>query len=218
MRRRCEIWVRPARIERRPESSPGFTLLEMVVAIAIFAVIAAISYAALDNFLEAKAHIDKENDQAKALQTAFVLLEQDLRYAVDRPVRNGYGDAEPAFIGVPEESLSAGERLRLTTIRPAPEGIGVAPLQRVAWRLNDGELSRVTWQVLDRDVDSAERRRRLLDNVEDITFTFYTYDADQKLTTVNEWSSNAELPVGVEVTVLMQDRLAYRRIFELAGG
>ena len=185
---------------RAPTVSPGFTLLEMVVAIAIFAVIAAISYSALDNFLQAKAHIDQENDQAKALQTTFMLLEQDLRYAVNRPVRNGYGDVEPAFIGAAGSGLAAGE------------------LQRVAWRLNNGELSRVTWQVLDRDVDSAERERRLLEAVEDIAFTFYSYDSDQKLSTANEWTSDAALPVGVEVTVLLQGRPAYRRVFELAGG
>lgn len=203
---------------RHPVASHGFTLLEMVVAIAIFAVIAAISYGALDNFLQAKAHIDHENDQAKALQTTFVLLEQDLRYAANRSVRNGYGDVEPAFIGAPGEALAAGERLRLTTIRPAPEGIGLAQLLRVAWRLNNGELSRVTWQVLDRDVDSSERRRRLLENVEDISFTFYSYDGAQKLSTTNEWSSTTALPAGVEVTVLLKGRPAYRRVFEVTSG
>jgi general secretion pathway protein J len=207
-----------ARVARLPFPSRGFTLLEMVVAIAIFAVIAAISYGALDNFLQAKAHIDRETDQAKALQTMFVLLEQDLRYAVNRSVRNGYGDVEPAFVGAPGDALAAGERLRLTTIRPAPEGIGVPQLLRVAWRLNNGELSRVTWQVLDRDIDSSERRRRLLENVEDIAFTFYSYDGEQKLATTNDWSSATTLPVGVEVTVLMQGRPAYRRVFEVIGG
>jgi general secretion pathway protein J len=196
----------------------GFTLLEMVIAIAIFAVIAAISYAALDNFLAAKAHIDEKNAQAKNLQTTFVLLEQDLRYAVNRTVRNGYGDVEPAFIAAPGQGLADGERLRLTTIEPAAEGIGIPVLTRVAWRLNDGELSRVTWRVLDRDVNSPEYRRPLLGNVQDVTFTFFSFDADQKLETSHEWTSDSKLPVGVEVSILLAGKFVYQRVFEVRGG
>lgn len=196
----------------------GFTLLEMVVAIGIFAVIAAISYAALNNFLDARAQIQEENRQLRALQTVFVLLEQDLRYAVSRSVRNGYGDAEPAFVASGDDGLGQGERLRLTTTRPAPEGIGSPRLARVAWRLNDGELSRVTWRVLDRDVDSAERRRSLLSGVESISFRFFRFDADQKLQTESEWTDGSGLPAGVEVTVLLAGRPALQRTFEIAGG
>lgn len=199
---------------RRPG---GFTLLEMVVAIAIFAVIAAISYAALDNFLAAKAHIDRANSRFESIETTFLLLQEDLRYAVNRSVRNGYGDAEAAFIAGPDDGLAAGERLRLTTIRPAPDGIGVPRITRVAWRLNNGELSRVTWRVLDRDVNSPEYGRAVLSNVQDITLTLFSFDRGQ-LQTSQAWTSDSALPLGVEVTLVLDGQPTYQRIFQVAGG
>lgn len=202
----------PVRISR------GFTLLEMVVAIAIFAIIAAISYSALNNFLDARAHINGENERLRALQTMFVLLEQDLRYAVDRGVRDEYGDREPAFAGGIDQPLADGERLRLTTIRPAPVGAGVHQVTRVAWRLDDGALYRVSWRVLDRDIDSEGYQRRVMANIDDIGFRYFDYNADEELESDSEWLGDARLPAGVEVTVLFGDEAEYQRIFEVAGG
>lgn len=202
----------PLRISR------GFTLLEMVVSIAIFAIIAAISYSALNNFLDARAHITAENERTRALQTMFVLLEQDLRYAVDRSVRDEYGDSEPAFVGSIDQPLAEGERLRLTTVRPAPVGAGVHQVTRVAWRLNDGALYRVAWRVLDRDVDSEGYQRRVMTDIDDIGFRYFSYNSDHTLETDDQWVADTRLPAGVEVTILPRDEAQYRRIFQVAGG
>lgn len=198
-------------------SSHGFTLLEMVVAIAIFAIIAAISYSALNNFLEARAHINNENERLGALQTMFVLLEQDLRYAVNRTVRNEYGDVEPAFVGSVDQPLAGGERLRLTTVRPAPVGAGVHQVTRVAWRLNDGVLYRVAWRVLDRDIDSEEYQRRVMEDIDDFGLRYFGFDGDNELSVDDEWASDTKLPAGVEVSVLPGGESQYQRIFQVAG-
>jgi len=196
----------------------GFTLLEMVVAISIFAVIAAISYAALNNFLDARARINDINAKIRELQSAFVLLEHDLRYAVNRPVRDQHGDPEPAFAATAGNTLAPNERLRLTTTRPSSSGAGAQQLTRVAWRLEDGALSRVTWRVLDRDIDSPEYSREVLSGVQDIEFRFLAYQANEELTEGDEWVSESGLPAGVEVTVMLEDASAYRRILEVGGG
>lgn len=199
-------------------SQRGFTLLEMVVAIAIFGVIAAISYSALNNFLDARAHIKQRTERLQALQNTFVLLQQDLRFAVARPVRDNFGDAEPAFAGTTGDALVGGERLRLTTLRPAPVDMDTQQAARVAWRLDDKELSRVTWPVLDRDLDTSEDRRRMLSGVEEISFRFFSYQGGGSLTASSEWISDTALPAGVEVTVLLDDGPAYQRILQVGGG
>lgn len=199
-------------------SQRGFTLLEMVVAIAIFGVIAAIGYSALNNFLDARAHIKQRNDQLQALQNTFVLLERDLRFAAARSVRDNFGDAEPVFIGTAGDALASGERLRLTTLGPAPTDIAIQRATRVAWRLDDGELSRVTWPVLDRDLDTGETRRRMLSDVAEISFRFFSYQGGESLIASSEWISDTALPAGVEVTVLLNDEPAYQRILQVGGG
>jgi general secretion pathway protein J len=194
----------------------GFTLLEMVVAIAIFAIIAAISYSALNNFLDARSHINQENEDLRALQTMFTLLEHDLRYAVNRPVRDEYGDSQPAFIGGAIQPPAAGERLRLTTIRPSPAGRGLHQVTRVAWRVNDGEVHRVSWPVLDRDVGSGEYRRRLMTNVDEIAFRYLGLVEGGELNSGGEWLDGSKLPGGVEVTVIPRNGPAYQRLFQVS--
>lgn len=203
---------------RAARCTRGFTLLEMVVSIAIFAIIAAISYSALNNFLDARAHLNSEDERLRALQAMFVLLEQDLRYAVNRPVRDEYGDVEPAFSGGGDLPLAVGERLRLTTVRPAPVGAGVQRVTRVAWRLTDGVLYRVAWRVLDRDIDSEGYSRRVMENIDDFHFRFFGFDDGEVLRADSEWTGGDTLPAGVEVTVLPAGRDPYERIFEVAGG
>ena len=112
----------------------GFTLLEMVVAIGIFAIIATISYVSLDRFIDTRNLVEERHDKLKSLQTTMTLMGRDMRFMVNRPVRDGHGDPELALLSGDNIALEDGELLRLTTSRPEP-GIGlVSRPQRVGWR------------------------------------------------------------------------------------
>lgn len=195
----------------------GFTLLEMVVAIGIFAIIAAISYAALNNFLDAREQLTARRADIQGLQSALVLLERDLRYAVNRPVRNQFGDPEPAFFGGDDTLGDNGELLRLTSAQPATGAGGMQQLRRVAWRLNNGELSRVTWRVLDRYLDSMEYERVLLEDVESIQIRYFSFNEDDEPATDDSWTDEARIPAGVEVVLGLQRRGTFRRVLQTAG-
>lgn len=195
----------------------GFTLLEMVVAIGIFAVIAAISYASLTRFLDARAFVDARQERVRVLQNTMSLIERDVRFMVNRPVRDGYGDEEAALVSGGDVPLSDGEIVRLTTAEANPE-LGLAPrLKRVAWRLLDGELQRVTWAVLDRDVDSKEYVRVLLAGVAAVDIKYYVYGEDDALETEEAWINPEALPAGVEFVVTLDNGVQYRRVFAVAG-
>lgn len=195
----------------------GFTLLEMVVAIGIFAVIAAISYGSLNNFLDARAQIDERREDIQALQTAMALMEMDFRYAVDRGVRDQFGDTEAAFVAGGDGVPAAGELLRMTTAQPAAGTGGNHQIKRVAWRLNDGGLSRVTWRVLERDIDSPEYERLLLESVEGIDFTYFSFNQGDELETSEEWLEGTGLPAGIEVRFNVTGYGEFRRVFQAAG-
>ncbi len=196
----------------------GFTLLEMVVAIGIFAVIAAISYGTLSQFIDNRELLAQKNEELRRLQTAMMLLELDLRYAVKRPVRDGYGDAEAALISGSSVELAPGELLRLTASQPRALSRQAQRLQRVAWRVNDGKLSRFTWEVLDRDQDSKEFERVLLDGVAEVTFSFLTYNESNQLESKTEWLEQEEIPAGIEVLITVESGIQYRRLIEMATG
>jgi len=194
--------------------SRAFTLLEMVVAIGIFAVLAVISYASLNRFLDHRDVLQEEMTAMKDLQLAFSLLEQDMRFISERLVRDGYGDAEPLLI-INNANVD-GELLRFTTARRSVSVADTSALQRVAYRLEDGDFFRVSWQVLDRAEDSQERRQLLLTDLDEATVSVLqsTVGADDNL---GDIEAPDRLPAGVEWRLTMANGKQYRRLFEVKG-
>jgi general secretion pathway protein J len=197
--------------------STGFTLLEMVVAIGIFAIVAAISYASLTQFLQHRAALAQRHGDLKTLQLAFTLLEHDLRYAVARPVRDGFGDTEGALLSDGTDRGVPGELFRLTTSQPAVASSG-QQLRRVAWRLEEGTLIRATWDVLDRDQDSAEYARPLLSGVATAALRLLQFDAESGLGELPEGAEGTAMPTAMELLLTLDNGREYRRLIEVATG
>ncbi len=190
----------------------GFTLLEMVVAIAVFALIAAAGYAALGRGADLYAHLTARSDRSLAVQGTLDRLARDLRYRVERPVRDEYGQARAALETADGGGLGAGELLRLTTGLPDPLDPRGARLQRVAWRLEAGGLYRAAWEVLDRAPDSRPRERLWLEGVAELSLRFLSRDRDG-----GPVAGQAAGAGAVEILLVLADGRRYRRLVEFAG-
>lgn len=195
----------------------GFTLLEMVVAIGIFAIIAAISYSSLNQFVSARDMIESKQEELAALQMTMTLIGRDVRFMLNRPVRDSYGDEESMLLSGEDLSLSENEFFRLTTSHPEPRVPLTSRMQRVGWRLADGELQRVRWDVLDRDEDSNEYSRTVLSGVAAVEIRYYAYTENGELESAEEWDGEGTLPVGVEFLLTLDNGKEYKRIFAVAG-
>jgi len=143
----------------------GFTLLELLIAIALFALLGLGTYRMLEAVLRSDEVVRAQETQLRELGRALWSLERDLIQAVPRPIRDGYGDEQNAFLGQ-LASLDEGVAFELTRSGwRNPTGLHRANLQRVRWRLAGDSLERLYWVVLDRDVDSQPRVQRVLDDV-----------------------------------------------------
>lgn len=145
----------------------GFTLVEVLVAVFIFALLMTVAYGSVNALLRTRDGLAEQNGRLREVQFAMGLIERDLRSAIARPVREGYGEREPALIGTRDAVAftRAGYANPLAQERARIERVGYA------WR--DQELSRATFPVLDRTPATAPLARDLLGDVQRIGFRYF---------------------------------------------
>lgn len=189
----------------------GFTLLELIVAVAIFAVVATMAYSGLDLLLRSQESLDQTAARQRAVDLAVLRIERDLQHALPRPARGAYGDPQPAMVG--SEALAEWSVLDLQGAKDGvrPQGM------RVRYAVIDGQLWRAQDAVLDRTPRDSARQRPILDQVERISFR-YLVGNKQRL---DQWPPRSgitapeRLPRGVEVTLRLKDIGEIVRIVEL---
>ena len=141
----------------------GFTLLEMLVAIAIFAIVGAISYTGLDHAMDIRAQLKTVRSRWEARGLAYYRLENDLSQARGRPVRDGAGTLVPAFT---VRHMGRGVRLNFTTGGVAPlTSARRSNLRRVDYTVEHGALIWRRWPVLDRAPGEHRAKEVLLRGV-----------------------------------------------------
>ncbi len=125
----------------------GFTLLELLVAMAIFALLSALAYGGLNQLLASADQTRRAHRTLAELQLAVSLLTRDLAQAAPRPIRDEYGATRAAL-----EAGDDGDTLLRFTRRGwrNPTDLPRSTLQRVAYRVADGTLYRRYWHHLDR--------------------------------------------------------------------
>jgi general secretion pathway protein J len=183
----------------RGRAAAGFTLLELLVALAIFGLLSVMSYSGLRSVLEQRAVTEQEADRLGRLQKIYLLMQRDIEQVVPRPVRDEYGAEQPPLTGAEVLQLTRGGWRN-------PLGHPRSTLQRVAYAYEDEQLVRYTWSVLDRAQDSQPAKQSLTDEITQMDVRYLGSD-DWK----TAWSGVAdaalpgtattELPRAVEITL-----------------
>jgi general secretion pathway protein J len=157
-------------MSRKAKGCAGFTLIELLVAVAIFAILAAFAYGTLGRTLASAEFLTVQTDRLEAVQRTLRFLTRDFQQLAPRPVREQLGDVvSPALV----TDFTSDFAVQLTHGGWSnPAGLPRGTLQRVAWRLQEGELVRYHWTVLDRTLDNDPSARVLLDGVESVAFRF----------------------------------------------
>lgn len=195
----------------------GFTLLEMLVALAIFAIIGIASYSGLRSVLQARVSIEAESQRLAQVQMALYFLERDIEQILFRPIRDEYGQVQPALAG-DENNDPLLEFTRSGWDNPLQQQR--ARLQRVHYRLTQNTLLRGYWQTLDRGANNAIRETELLTRIDGVQIRFLAAD--------NRWqrrwppadqteAATAELPRALEITLELNDWGEITRLFRLVS-
>jgi len=202
----------------------GFTLLELLVAIGIFALISGIAYGSLTRLMADRERLQAEQAFWSRLSLTFARMEEDLSQARERSVRDAIGFTQPAFRGQPTDARALAQpSVEFTRGGVLTFSDGArSDLQRVAYRLVDGTLQRLTWPVLDLGPQTTPAETPLLNDVEEFRVQFCLPPVCADLLDV--WppqGTNAPppelLPRGVKVTVTLKERGEFIRWFLVNG-
>ena len=174
----------------------GFTLIEMLIAIAIFAVLSIMAYAGLNTILNTQAALKIEMQRLNEIQRTFLYLGQDLRQVVKRHIRDPLAPTQQLNALI-TDNLYAIKPFKLELTRtgyPNPLVLQRSHLQRVAYYLKDDNLYRYTWPVLDRAQDTIPHVSRLCTNIDDLRFQFYPQDPNKNKTNTSNTLSTPQEP------------------------
>jgi general secretion pathway protein J len=205
--------------------SRGFTLIEILVAVLIAAILAAMAFGAMREALDHRETIRVRTARLAAVQATMRSLVQDFSELQPRPVREPIGSGfQAALIG----ATSASPEVVFTRGGwPNFAGEPRSSLERVRYALRDGTLYRDHWTVLDAQLEPQPVSRKLLDGVKDFQVRYMDNARNwqvawppQSLTGPNGATSQLQLrwrPIAIEVTLELKDWGTLTRLIEVAG-
>ena len=192
--------------------SAGFTLVEVLVSLWIFSMIGLAAHLMLRTVIDSHDRTEASREHLASLMRAMSVLETDLSQVVPRGIRDRFGDAQPALAVPADESLieftRSGWRNPLRTNR--------SNMQRVSYNVEDEQLIRRFWYVLDRAEDSEPVEQVLLKGVLDLRISVADEPGEQG-STWPSFSTNPPLPMAMEVGLDTEDIGEISRVVTLVA-
>jgi general secretion pathway protein J len=205
--------------EKSLKHTSGFTLVEVMLAMVITAFIAMLAYSGLNVAMTAATQHEQQARQLGDIQLPLTIIERDIRHAVLRPIVDEYDELLPAFNGD-----VVNDHFLMLTRRgwDNPRGLPRGDLQRVRYSLENEELWRESWSVLDRmSDDEGMHRTRLLTGITNLELKFLdggSVEASQSSlggTWVDNWEKKNELPLAVDLKLTLENFGDIRRVFSI---
>lgn len=186
----------------------GFTLIEMMLAIALFSILSMAGYQLLHAVLRNSELTRQHATRLADIQRAFTLMERDISHARIRPITRSSVSAPNDFY------LSrSGKNHNLTLIhdnwRNPAALLSRSSLEKVTWHIQQGKLERLSHH----QPDSQQARPKLsvsLDNIHVFKLRFWSQGR-----WLDSWNSGRTLPEGIEVTLETGDFGKLQRVFFL---
>ena len=166
----------------RTERATGFTLIEILIALTVFAVLASITASSLYYAFNNRNRVTIQANRLNMLEMAVSIIQQDTAQIVDRAIRGNEMRLFPTIVGQPEYmEFTRDGVLNPNSIEKR------STLKRVALVCMEGQLLRRTWTSLD-PVDRNKYSDKLL--IDELSSCHFSY-LNQNLQSLTEWREKA---------------------------
>lgn len=201
----------------------GFTLIEVLVATMIFAMLAGGAYAVLDQALQSQAQMDKVTTRLGEVQRAMVSMARDIEQIAVRPSRDEFGDPAPLLRGDGADEGASFISFTRSGWRN-PLGTPRSDLQYVTWRLDRNKLRREYTLYPDKANQTPKRGGVVLRGVTAMRMRFlaeagpgYGGSGDWKTGWPVDMMNKADrtMPRAVEITLELKDMGEIVRLYRL---
>ncbi|WP_285349573.1 type II secretion system minor pseudopilin GspJ [Vibrio sp. D173a] len=185
------------------KSNRGFTLIEVLVSIAIFASMSVAAYQVVSQVQRSNVLSQERTQRLNELQRAMVMMDSDFRQMAMRHVRNNGEEPSKQLLFWSEYLLDSDTKgvlfARLGWHNPRqqfPRG----EVTKVGYRIKDEVLQRVWWRYPDTPTGQEGIVTSLLTNVEEFDMRFFDGKSWKK-----KWENGSELPKAVSVVLKLKD-------------
>ncbi len=198
-------------VRERPSPS-GFTLVEMMVALAIFSLISVAGVTLLQSASSTQIRVKDRLSELSAHARSVAVIEADLAQAIAKPVRLSSTGSAAAFVsggGETAGQIFAFTRTGLSNLDTAPR----SDLQRIAYAFDGNALKRIGWTAADGGTPvSAD----LLSDVTNVTAQFRDGDGNWRST----WDATnpLALPRALELNITRKKAAPVRLLFLVGTG
>lgn len=154
----------------------GFTLIEVIVALSIFAVLSIIGYKGISSLIQTKERVQIEDDKWQQLILFFDRFELDIKQSVNRPIKTREDTIEPAWLARPSFAGEYGAQLVFSRFGDPEQAGFLMDSRRVGYRLHNGALELLIWPALDVAPNAKPEIFQVLPHVAQIAFNYLSDD------------------------------------------
>jgi general secretion pathway protein J len=182
----------------------GFTLIELMVAIIIFAIISLIGYRTIDGLITARTVMSREETKWNNAVNVITLINRNWHRAIPLTFRDENGVLQPAVIGITMLQGKYDSQLEFTiagnvnTVQNSS-----TPPYRIGFRYIDNKLYMITWLYLNRAINYIPQVTLLADNITSFNVQFFVAGQWQNIWPIGIQSYD-QIPSGIKIDMVLK--------------